>query len=154
LQVGLAERIAGLAGTVAEGDLPARLQPTDSYYNLRQHPIQTDYWWGSPEFERDFGGFAINDILALICRDLKIPAQYDRLVPLAYEPKPEFSETVAFLPGSDGSYKCWPNEHWQALRSELRRLRIHCVIVGEPDKSREVCELVKAGMSWVPTPTL
>src|SRR4029453_3493130 len=154
-QVGLAERIPGLAGPIAEGELPGKFRPhTDAYYNLREHPIQTNYWWGSPEFERDFSGYRINDILDLICRDLKIPADFRRLVPLACEFKPEFSETIVFLPGSDGSYKCWPNENWQALGRKLQRLGMHCVMVGEPNNSNEVCELAQAGMSWVPTPTL
>ncbi len=155
LQVGLAERIPGLAGTVAEAELSTRFKPnTDIYYNLRQHPIQTNYWWGSPEFARDFDGYRINDILELVCRDLRIPADFRMLVPLACRLRPELSGTIVFLPGSDGSYKCWPREHWLTLRDALRRQQMDCVIIGQPDKSKEVSALVESGMSWLPTPSL
>ena len=48
----LAMRVQGLAGTVLERDFDSsNLAPADLYLNLREHPLQKNYWWGSPEFE-------------------------------------------------------------------------------------------------------
>src|SRR5690348_7018014 len=64
----LAERIAGLAGVVDEAGLTRR--PGDRLIDLRDHPLQRDYWWGSAAFAAEFGRLNINDILDRICRDL------------------------------------------------------------------------------------
>jgi len=60
----LAERIAGLEGVVAEQGLVVHAD--DRLVDLRDHPLQRDYWWGSPAFDAAFGPLGINDILARI----------------------------------------------------------------------------------------
>lgn len=59
LQELLAERIDGLSGVVRE----ERFDPSVAggrWFNLRDHPLQTDHFWGSAEFERAFGKLGIN----------------------------------------------------------------------------------------------
>lgn len=155
LQEGLAERIPGLAGVVPEEALSGRFCPqADVYYNLRRHPVQTDYWWGSPTFERDFPGWRINDILELICRDLRIPADFRRLVPLTYRHSAKFARTIVFFPGSDGQYKCWPQDNWLVLHNLLSKDGMSSVVIGQPERSPAVSGLVEKGLPWVPTPAL
>ena len=61
----LAERIGGLAGVVDEAELAGG--PADRFIDLRDHPLQRDFWWGSDAFEAEFGRLNINDILQRIC---------------------------------------------------------------------------------------
>lgn len=155
IQAELAARIPNLTETVAESALDAcGLVAGDAYYNLREHPLQRDYWWGSPEFERDYPGYRINDILTQICRDLGVPADFGNPRPLRWYSRRDFSQKVIFIPGSDGPYKCWPTENWIALYNELLLLGFSCVLLGQPECSREVKLLVEAGLPWLPTPRL
>ena len=70
----LAERIAGLAGVVDEAELGRGTG--DRFIDLRDHPLQRDYWWGSAAFEAESGPMNINQILQLICRDFGINADF------------------------------------------------------------------------------
>src|ERR1700730_3650288 len=73
----LAGRITGAGGTVDEGCCDAR--PGDGrFVDLRDHPIQRDFWWGSESFEQAFGPLDINGILGRICDDLGIDADFAR----------------------------------------------------------------------------
>src|ERR1700690_1555247 len=63
--------IAGLSGCVLEASMEPG-GPGDRFVDLRDHPLQRDFWWGSPLFEDTFGPLNINDILARICADLGI----------------------------------------------------------------------------------
>jgi hypothetical protein len=56
-QVALAERISGLSGTVPEHDVA--IWPPEALVDLRDHPLQRDYWWGSPEFTAVYGTLSI-----------------------------------------------------------------------------------------------
>src|SRR6266508_3222673 len=79
-QVLLADRIAGLGGCVPE-DAFDPVRADGRFVDLRDHPLQRDYWWGSPEFDRDVGPLSINEILGRICADLGIPAGFSQPVP-------------------------------------------------------------------------
>src|SRR5579864_3254815 len=48
-QAGLAVRIAGLTGWVHEESFD-RHDHDGRFVDLRDHPLQRDWWWGSPEF--------------------------------------------------------------------------------------------------------
>ncbi len=80
----LAERIGGLAGVVDEAELVCG--PMDRLIDLRDHPLQRDFWWGSDAFEAEFGRLNINDILERICTDLGIDADFSRPEPLHAQP--------------------------------------------------------------------
>lgn len=114
----LAGRIAGLAGVVDEADLECG--PGDRLIDLRDHPLQRDYWWGSAAFEAEWGLMDINQILQLICRDFGINADFSRPLPLEADPRPELDGTVLLVHETDGAHKGWPADRWTALAAALR----------------------------------
>ena len=118
-QAMLADRIAGLGGCVAEDAFdPARAD--GHFVDLRDHALQRDYWWGSPEFDRAVGPLGINEILARICADFGIPADFSKPVPLlARRARPEVRDAVLLVTESDGT-KRWAPERWVELAGELR----------------------------------
>src|SRR5262249_44570738 len=90
-----------------------------STINLRYHPIQTDYWWGSEKFARDYPGYKINDILATICRDYGFWPHFNELTKLRFDEVPGLSKTVALIPGSDGPHKLWNKQGWIKLSEQI-----------------------------------
>ena len=114
----LAERIDGLAGVVDESDYTER--PGDRFIDLRDHPLQRDIWWGSVEFEATFGPLNINDILARICDDLGVPADFSRPVPLRTRSSSGLDRTVLLVHETDGVAKSWPAARWAEIASILR----------------------------------
>ncbi len=119
-QAVLADRIAGLGGCVDEdGFDPARAD--GRFVDLRDHSLQRDHWWGSPEFDRDVGPLSINEILGRICADFGIRADFSQPVPLlARRSRPEVGDAVLFVTESDGTTKRWSPERWADLAREIR----------------------------------
>jgi len=118
-QAALADRIAGLGGYVHE-DAFDSVGANGRFLDLRDHPLQRDYWWGSPEFDRAVGPLAINEILARICADFRIPADFSQPVPLlAPRARPEVRDAVLLVTESE-STKRWAPERWAALAREIR----------------------------------
>jgi len=118
-QARLAERIAGLAGSVDEQSFD-RDHPDGRLVDLRDHPLQRDWWWGSAEFEDAFGTLAINDVLGRICADFGIDADFTRPVPLTACPRPELGASVLLVAESDGPSKQWSVDRWKSLADGLR----------------------------------
>lgn len=117
VQSALAPRIDGLAGTVAEADL--ELGRTDVLVDLRDHPLQRDHWWGSPEFTAAYGPLSINEIVARIGCDLGIHTDVSTPVPLAALPRPDAEGLVLLVADADGTAKRWPERRWLALAAAL-----------------------------------
>lgn len=117
-QLLLAERITGLAGVVDEAAFTPLVG--DRLIDLRAHPLQRDYWWGSPEFEARFGPLNINEIIERICVDLGVRADFSRPTPLEAYPRNDLDRTVVLVPETDGSAKSWRADRWVALASLLR----------------------------------
>ena len=118
-QARLADRIVGLTGWVGEESFD-RDDHDGHFVDLRDHPLQRDWWWGSAEFEDAFGTLSINDILSRICADFGIPADFTRPTPLATLPRPELSSCVILVTESDGASKQWSVDRWRALADGLR----------------------------------
>jgi hypothetical protein len=114
----LAERIEGLAGVVDEDKYVPR--PRDRFVDLRDHPLQRDFWWGSAEFEAAFGLLNINDILERICSDLGVRADFSQRIPLRSRPCSGLDSTVVLVHETDGAAKSWPLEHWAETAALLR----------------------------------
>jgi hypothetical protein len=148
-QVGIAERVVGLCGEVAEDRL--ELQQGDRYVNLRDHWLQTDHIWGSPEFERLFGKTDLEQIIKTIAADFDIQIDYSELRQLQFATRAELSGAVAFVPGTDGFYKHWPHEHWLCLYELLKAEQTRVILVGRPDESPAVQRLLAAGIEWIET---
>jgi ADP-heptose:LPS heptosyltransferase len=117
-QARLADRIAGLSGSVDEESFD-RDDHDGRFVDLRDHPLQRDWWWGSAEFEDAFGTLSINDILSRICADFGIPADFTRPIPLAALPRPELSSCVILVSESDGASKQWSVDRWGSLADGL-----------------------------------
>ncbi|MDR3648519.1 MAG: glycosyltransferase family 9 protein [Acidimicrobiales bacterium] len=113
----LAPRIGGLAGCVDEASF--LFDDRDQLMDLRDHPIQRNFWWGSAAFEKEFGPLDINDILQRICDDMGIAADFSRPIPLDAHPRPELSHSVLLVTETDGVDKTWPAERWAAIAVEL-----------------------------------
>jgi hypothetical protein len=116
-QKGLAPRILGLAGCVDEASFDP--DHCDRLVDLRDHPIQRDFWWGSAAFEEAFGSLDVNDILQRICADLGIAADFSRPGPLDAHLRPEVGDSVLLVTETDGPDKVWPAERWAAVAAEL-----------------------------------
>ena len=149
VQTALAARIPGLAGTVRE-DRPLAMSPSDAMIDLREHPLQREYWWGSPEFEAVHGAMSINEILGRIASDFGITADFSAPVPLEARPRRAIDRRVLFIADSDGTAKRWPADRWVALARELAMAGAETAVVtrGEPHHF-----LVSRGLDPVVAPT-
>lgn len=145
----LAHRIAGLAGAIAEDAL--RLERDDHLIDLRDHPLQRDFWWGSPEFEAAFGPMNINEILDRICADLGIKAKFDSPVPLRAERRAGLDRTVLLVHETDGQHKQWPPDRWAAVVAGLRQ-HGHDVAHVMREKGPSPLDLLDVPALVVPTP--
>jgi Glycosyltransferase family 9 (heptosyltransferase) len=114
----LAQRIPGLAGVVDEAALACG--PADRLVDLRDHPLQRDFWWGSAAFDAEFGPLNINDIVGRICADFGIQADFSRPVPLRANPRADLGRTILLVDETDSIDKHWPVDHWAALALLLR----------------------------------
>jgi Glycosyltransferase family 9 (heptosyltransferase) len=129
----LAERIPGLAGVVDEASFTC---PTgDRLIDLRDHPLQRDFWWGSAAFEERFGPLNINDILQRICADFGIDADFSCPEPLRARPRPGLERTVLLVHETDGPDKAWSAARWAQVAALLR------------EEGYEVAQVVKDGGS-------
>lgn len=146
-QVALAERISGLAGTVAEGEVAI---DAETYVDLRNHPLQLDYWWGTAEFAAAYGPLSINEIIAHIGADLGVVADFSRPIPLEARGRPEAEGLVLFVAEADGAAKQWAPERWVGLATALgsRGLDVAVITRGEGGNA-----LVQRGLAGIEAPT-
>lgn len=120
-QARLAPRIEGLAGCVDEETFDP-YAAGDRVVDLRDHPLQRDHWWGSPEFEHEFGSLLINDILDRICADFGLDADFTQPAALMTHPRPELRSCVLFVTESDGPSKRWTADRWALLAEGIGAL--------------------------------
>jgi len=137
VQARVADRIGGLTGWVDEASFD-RDDHDGDFVDLRDHPLQRDWWWGSPEFEDAFGPLTINDILTRICADFGIPADFTRPIPLAASPRPELSSSVLLVTESDGASKQWPVDRWRSLAEGLRARGLEMRLITRDDPAPEL----------------
>jgi Glycosyltransferase family 9 (heptosyltransferase) len=142
-QAALAERIGGLAGTVAEGDVSIN---RETYIDLRDHPLQRDHWWGTPEFAAAYGRRSINEIIAQIGADFGVVGDFSEPTALEVRGRPDAEGLVLFVADTDGATKLWAPEHWLGLAAALgqRGLEVAVVTRGEDDNP-----LVDSGLAAV-----
>jgi hypothetical protein len=155
-QEGLLEAIEGLAGIVREPDLHTKivLCPQDKYLNLRLHPLQTDYIWGNAAFAEAYPGYRINEILETIAGDFGFDIDATKRTPLLFSRRPSFADKTIILPGTTVRSRTWPASHWLQLIAKLEAAEHKIVMIGEPEKSVLVRELLAAGVSYEPTELL
>jgi Glycosyltransferase family 9 (heptosyltransferase) len=132
-QAALAERIDGLAGCVDEGSVPPA-GPETRIVDLRDHPLQRNYWWGSPQFEAEVGPLGINELLERIAGDLGVVADFSAPVPLRCSTVAGLDDTVLLVTETDGPAKTWPPEKWRGLAARLRpRFKVRRVVRDSTD---------------------
>ncbi len=148
-QAALAPRISGLAGTVAEDDLA--LRPSDALVDLRDHPLQRDYWWGSPEFAAAYGTLSINEIIARIGVDLGVVGDFSAPVQLEYRDRPDAEGLVLFVADADGTAKSWAPECWVELAAGLGRRGLGVAVVTRDEGGNALVDQGLAGFV-APTP--
>jgi hypothetical protein len=148
-QVALAERIRGLAGTVSEHDVANR-RP-EALVDLRDHPLQRDYWWGSPEFTAAYGALSINEIIARIGADLGVVGDFSAPIPLESRDRPDAEGLVLFVADTDGTAKRWPTESWVELASALGRRGLGVAVVTRGEGANPLVDRGLTGFA-VPTP--
>jgi len=149
-QAALAGRITGLTSTASEESLD-RDHCDGRFVDLRDHPLQRDWWWGSPEFEEAFGALGINDILGRICADLGITADFTRPVPLEACPRPEYESSVLLVTESDGPSKQWSLNSWKTLSDAVRARGLDVRVVTRNEVAPEMRDL-DAGEARAPSP--
>ncbi|MFB3909670.1 MAG: glycosyltransferase family 9 protein [Candidatus Eisenbacteria bacterium] len=170
VQVEIAARVAGLQGIDSQTGGPRRV-PRPVVVRLRDHPLQSEFWWGSPEFESRYGAIGIDEIVSRIAADLGLPPPVpDRLVPLraGRAPDPSLRRTILLLPSSDAGYKLWSSARWIELARMLaggatappsargvapRGAPRQVAVVGPGDR-REVTALRERGIPWLETPAI
>jgi Glycosyltransferase family 9 (heptosyltransferase) len=145
----LASRVVGLAGCVDEASFHP--DDLDKLLDLRDHPMQRDFWWGSEAFEQEFGPLDINDILQHICVDLGIAADFSRPIPLEAHPRPDLGDTVLLVNETDGQDKAWPAERWAAVAGELVAARLEVLQV---TRSEATPAMRATGIPELRVPTL
>jgi hypothetical protein len=118
-QARLSERIPGLAGLVDEDAIPS-LSSVDRVVDLRDHPLQRDHWWGTPEFEAALGPLDINQILGRIADDFGIDADFSAPTPLLSSRVAGLDRTVLLVTETDGPAKSWPATSWESLAAQLQ----------------------------------
>jgi ADP-heptose:LPS heptosyltransferase len=149
VQTRLADRIAGLTGCVSEASFD-RDRHDGHFFDLRDHPLQRDWWWGSPEFEAAVGDLTINDILGRICADFGIDADFTRPIPLTVSPRPEYRSSILLVTESEGASKQWSVDAWRSLADSLRASGHDVRAVTRDEIAPELGEL---GIAPARTPT-
>jgi ADP-heptose:LPS heptosyltransferase len=148
-QAALAERIDGLAGSVDEESFdPARWG--SRFIDLRDHPLQRDHWWGSPEFDRVFGPLSINEILGQICNDFGIAADFSQPASLRAHHRSAVRNTVLFVTESDSPRKRWPADRWATLAQTVRDTGSD---VGLVTRSGASADMHKIGIEEIEAPS-
>ena len=147
-QAALAGRISGLDGTVAEGDLA--IEPPELLVDLRDHPLQRDYWWGSPDFGATYGSLSINEIIARIGADLGVVGDFSAPVRLESRERADAEGLVLFVADADGTAKRWAPEHWAELGAALGRRGLGVAVITRDQGSNA---LVDQGLARLVAPT-
>lgn len=153
-QLGFEARIAGLAGCVREVDLARILQKGDTYINLRDHQLQKNYDWYGEKFAREYPGFHINDIMREVCSSFSIYPDFSQFPRFSFNPLPQYKNVVALVPGTTVDSKSWPSESWCKLHDEFRRRGQTAILLGEPQRSGIVADLIAIGIEHVQTPSI
>ncbi len=137
-QAALAGRIRGLAGTVAEGDLA--VSSNESLIDLRDHPLQRDYWWGSPEFTAAYGEMSINEIVARIGADLGVVGDFTAPVPLEFRRRPDADGLVLLVADADGAGKQWAVKRWVEVAAAMMGRGLRVAVVTRDEAPHELVD--------------
>lgn len=152
-QIEMAGLVPGL-NWIAEPDFNKSILPSgDRYHDFFAHPAFQTYSFDSMKFKQSFSGAKINDLLAIACRDFGIPEPLPRPLPLPLSRQPQLANSVLIVPGATSGSKRWPLQNWIELLEQLSRyFPVACL--GQPERSKAVEEVIRAGVKHVATPTV
>lgn len=150
----IASRIPGINGFVMEWELEDVIGSDDRLIDLRDHDLQREFWWGSKPFIDKYPHLKIDDILNTICGDKGLAVDFASLLPLNHAPTSELDRAIVFVPGSAVAAKEWPAEKWRWLYEQLESTSWTPVIIGQPELSPVVANLIDRGCRWYETPEL
>ncbi len=153
IQKDLLFSLPGLSGSISELGL-ACLPSNTQLIDLRDHYLQKNYWWGGSSFKADYPDFYINDISKVIASDFGLPFDFENLRPLSFQQINGLNNTIIFIPGSDGPYKCWLDNYWLELAENLNKINYNVVVIGQIDSSQAVRNLIAGGLKHEPTPSI
>lgn len=154
-QLGFEQVIPGLAGTVRETELPALLDDGDKLINLREHELQKNWDWLSPEFRREFPAATnIWEIMNIICQDFGILVDFDEFPKLPHKNVSRCKNKILLAPGTTSVSKHLAPLIWISLVQMLKEQALEFAVVGEPEHSSIVRELIAAGVEHISTPTV
>jgi hypothetical protein len=142
-QAALAERVSGLAGTLLEGD--GAIEP-ESLVDLRDHRLQREHWWGTPEFEAAYGPLSINEIIARIGADLGLVGDFSKPVPLEARRRPDVEGLVVLVADADGAAKRWAPERWLELGEVIGRRGLGVAVVTRGEAGNPLVDRGLAGV--------
>ncbi len=114
--------------------------------DLRDHPLQRDAWWGSPEFEAAHGPMSINEIVGRIGEDFGVDADFSKPVPLEARDRPDIEDLVLFVADADGTTKRWPPDRWLELADALGRRGVDVAVVTRDPSADTLVDLGLAGV--------
>ena len=89
-----------------------------------------------------------------MARDFGFDADFMSRLPLYFERRPEFAATTIILPGTTTASKTWPANNWLRLINFLEQCGRPVAMLGEPERSAVVRDLVASGVKWQPTPDI
>ncbi|MBX5464166.1 MAG: glycosyltransferase family 9 protein [Clostridia bacterium] len=125
------------------------------FYDLAEHPMQRDWWWGSEAFTRAFGPI---HMLRVLERMFGFPPAAERprlesrppealLAAAGLEPG-DLERLVLLAPGGRRRNKLWPLERWRRLAGALRERGWRPAVVGRAGEpySHQVAELAAGGL--------
>lgn len=122
--------------------------------NLRSHPLQTDFVWGSPAYELKYPGYRISNVISEISASFGV--SYDPLLlrPLSTKPLQGMHSRTVLIPGTASPIKSWSTASWLRTYRTLSSRGESCILIGQPEMNEQVRELIEAGIPWKPTPTV
>jgi len=145
----LAERIAGLAGCVDDETFDR--STAQVVIDLRDHPLQSQHWWGSRAAEAALGTHSVNDLLAVIAADAGVAADFSHPVALTAWPRPELSNAVLFVAETDGPMKRWPPARWEQLARAIEPRGLTPLLVTRDGTAHG--DLARTGINALAAPT-
>ncbi|MDI3316971.1 MAG: glycosyltransferase family 9 protein [Bacillota bacterium] len=146
------ERFLAERGRRRGGGAPAGIR----FFDLREHPLQRRWWWGSEAFTRAFGPIHMLRVLERIFGFPPAPGRPElvRRPPAAGELREagidpaDLDRLLLLAPGGRRLNKLWPTAHWLELAAGLEGRGWRVAVVGRPEEaySHQVAELARAGL--------
>jgi ADP-heptose:LPS heptosyltransferase len=144
--------LPGLAGAVRESDFyEMGLDKAERFLDFLGHQIIQTYCHNTARFKELYAPMRMNGVLSEICHSWGLPCDFSRLDPLPFKAIRKLGDTVLLVPGATSNTKRWAKDHWLILCKEIERYGLKSAVLGQPERSGAVRELISANVKWVET---